>query len=185
MSRDLDYERVADEPRESPRPRSWFKVIATLAAIAVAWLCLRASWVPFSGNESLSRTKVERIGQFRFPPGATEIATNYVGLQDPTLQVRFKLPSRELDLFVQTASPTPALSSTEIPHEIYSPGPTKPWWQPGRPSVFLAGAWITQPAGARRALHRAVLIDQSSPQQFVVWLVAYRVEVDAETPTTP
>jgi hypothetical protein len=182
MSRDLDYERTADEPRDSPRARSWFKVITTLAAIAGAWLWLRASWAPFSGNETLSHTEVERLGEFQFPPGATEIRTNYVGMQDPTLQVRFNLPAGELDQFVRSAKLDLPLSSTSIPRDIASPGPAKPWWKPGQPSVFQAGESTTQALKPRRAVHKAVLIDQSNPQTFTVWLVAYRLVVAGGTP---
>jgi hypothetical protein len=171
MTRDLDYQQRADQPRA----RSWLSVtLVSLTGLAVAWLLLRASWVPFSGNESLFRAEVERLGQFQFPPGATEIATNYVGMQDPTLQVRFNLPSGEFDQFVRSAKLDPPLSSTSIPSDIAHPGPTKPWWKPGQPSVFQAGESTTQALKPRRAVHKAVLIDQSNPQTFTVWLVAYR-----------
>jgi hypothetical protein len=171
MASDLDYERAADEHRESPKPRARLAVIAIVAALAVAVWWLRSSWVPFSGNGRLSRSEVERIGQFRFPPGATDVLSNYVGLQDPTLQVRFSMPAGELDRFLADASLKRPLSFTEVPRDIDHPGPTKPWWQPGRPASFEAGE-VTIPTG--KAVHKSVLIDKSNPQVFTVWLVAYR-----------
>jgi hypothetical protein len=157
---------------------------AVPAALTVGWFFLRASWIPFSGNDLQSRAEVERIGQFKFPPGATEIATSYVGMQDPTLQVRFKLPARDLDQFMQSASLPRPLSSSAIPHDIGNPGPTQPWWNPRRPAVFQAGELTTQAGSSRRELHRAVLIDQSDPEQFVVWLVAYHPLVASTPPAT-
>jgi hypothetical protein len=173
MARDLDYEGAADERYRSRRLRTLLVIIGTVAALTVAALWLRTSWVPFTGNESLSRAEVERIGQFRFPPGATDVLSNCVGLQDPILRVRFKLPSRELDQFVRSTGLALPLSSTSIPDDIARPGPPPPWWKPGQPTVFQAGESATPPPGPR-GVHKAALIDESDSQTFTVWLVAYR-----------
>lgn len=183
VEQQLEYRPLAPGkyPRAPGGPGRW---IALLLAVGVVALCLNRKWLAdkflFGGyTEWVSRQQINQIGAMRIPASATDVKARVRSWQDTLLVVRFSIPPGDLTAFLDSTGIRRPLSTTEAPSafktEWYAP-----WWRPGRPVVFEAGEG--EVVRTRRdaedgfqweeTVLQAVLIDESDPQKYIVWMWA-------------
>jgi hypothetical protein len=145
-------------------------VIGCMTTAGVMFLLSRFD--PAAGTEKVSIAEAQKLGMFTFPGSMTTYHAQLRGFQDYYLRVRFTIMPSELDGFLAGTKLIFPLSSQTIPSQFTTTGANEPsWWCPTKPPTkFLAGA---SPLDGTATRFQYILIDQSNPASYEVYLVAH------------
>jgi hypothetical protein len=170
----LDYASPSTKRRWVPRWVWGLLIAAGCLALALA-TCL--AYLAATGNllgtttESLAPKQIEAVGQFKLPPGATNLQARYISVFAFILETRFAIPPDQLRALLDTTHIPQPLSANGIDASFLSSGPD--WWIKTAPARFEAGqSKHANNATTQPIVDQYILIDETNPREYVVWFRA-------------
>lgn len=176
----------------------WICVTLACGAILLFFPYLLSMWEwshVGTSTDALTPADVQSIGQLQLPPDIHNLSAHYDSWMDFDLYVRFDIAPNQVDELLKGTLIRRPLSTTQIQADFVAQSAPVGWWVPGTPSRFEAGGSqdhfmhpmvattmplavqaTPPPATTQAAVDQQILIDESNPTRYRVWMIISNTE---------